>query len=145
MSLVLQTAITDINRRFHAVGDKREYSFTDTDGLNLFVTAGSGRTTIGEGYNLADAVADLYGDAFRAMHECAYSLQRDADNPSPTRVMYEIIRDLTQVAVDGVESRRAEEACFADRLNTEAGQYAVARGQTFLDHYSDAYHGGDLK
>lgn len=147
MSILMRGTIEGINKNFSAVGIKREYSFTDTaSGLNLYVTSGGERTIIGESYgNSADAIADLNGDAFAAMSEWAAAFKKSADDPLPTLAMYETIRDLTEVAVDGVEARKADETCFADRLNYEAGQYAVARGQAFVDHYSDAYRGGDLK
>ena len=65
-------------------------------------------------------------------------------NPLPTRAMYETIRDLTELAVDGIEARAKDADGIEDKLNVAAGQYAIERGQVFVDQYSDAYAGGDL-
>lgn len=147
MSLVLRESIKSINDQFAKLGVKREYSVTEKgQGYDLFVKIPDASAAVGNGYgSVGDAIADLYLDAFDAMSGWAASFKKSADDPLPSKAMYETIRDLTEVAVDGVEARKSDETCLADRLNTESGQYAVSRGQTFVDHYSDAYRGGDLK
>lgn len=65
-------------------------------------------------------------------------------NPLPTRSMYETIRDLTELAVDGIEARERDADGIDDKLNVAAGQYAIERGKVFVEQYSDAYRGGDL-
>lgn len=65
-------------------------------------------------------------------------------NPLPSRAMYETIRDLLDVAVDGIEARDRDADGIEDKLNAAAGQYAIQRGRVFVDQYEDAYNGGDL-
>jgi hypothetical protein len=146
MSIALRGNIDDINKKFAARGIRRVYSFTDTNGVNLHVTTDGCLSVIGEGYgNLADAIGDLYLDAFNAMAQWTNTLKAALENPLPSKVVYEIISDLVDVACDGVDARKEDEDGLDDRLNTQAGQHAVERGRIILDQYSDAYNGGDLK
>lgn len=147
MSIVLKGTVDSVNAQFKALGIARKYSYTsDGRSFSIFVDSENDQLAIGEGYgNTADACADLYMNAFDAAASWAASFKRDADSPMPTRRVYETIRDLVDVAVDGVEARQRDADGLDDRLNVEEGQYAVERGKVIIAQFSDAYRGNDLK
>lgn len=93
----------------------------------------------------ADAIADLYMAAFDDSIAAYEALKRSVENPLPSKAVYETIVSLTEVALDGVEVRKRDADGIADALAVEEAQYAVSRGQVIVDHYADAYRGGDLK
>lgn len=147
MSLVLNESLNHINKEFRNLGVARTYRFTQTGrGYDAVVEVAGDTTVIGNGYaNVADVVADLYLNAFEAMSKHAGSLKAQTTNPLPALAVYETIRDLVDVAVEGVEARERDADGLTDRLNVQAGQYAVERGKVIIDQFSDAYRGGDLK
>jgi hypothetical protein len=148
----IKLAIGDCNAFIKNAGLKGEYHYRPAVGNGLH-TVECREDGVPTRIVLEDTLRNVYDELYREVAHrlatCArnlalrvQSVQRD---PLPSRAMYETIRDLNEVAVDGIEARERDADGITDRLNVAAGQYAIERAKVFLDQYSDAYNGGDLK
>lgn len=151
-SVNIHDALADCNKFMADAGLMTRYSYAYNSGEGLHVVEakdGPCSPRVVSADTLRNSYDAVYRDACFGLAQRAgnlhTALHAAESDPLPSRVVYEVLSDLVDVACDGVDARARDADGLADRINVQNGQHALERGRIILDQYSDAYRGGDLK